>query len=212
MVKEHPYGRPPDWTGPGFIRVYEGNTLTVSTDPMPKTLTYDIIIRHQTQTRGDWENAIISVIRPDDYDPEGECSNSHPSYETNIPFTLTEERTSAIALEDVCLERGKNYKFRITFESQKYHEENPIAQILIDSVVLVPKIEVTQLFKGSPPAESRRHQYIALGCNQTYYEVNYEENLRPECKDLLNTVAIFVYDGATRKYNFFKFISDKIQT
>lgn len=68
--------------------------------------------------------------------------------------------------------------------------------------MLVPRIEVTPIFHGNPPAEVRYREYQNLGCNQTYYDVNYDMDARPECKDLLNMVSVFVFNGATREYLF----------
>lgn len=67
--------------------------------------------------------------------------------------------------------------------------------------MLVPRIEVTPIFHGNPQAEVRYTEYQNLGCNQTYYDVNYDSEARPECKDLLNMVSVYVFNGATRKYS-----------
>jgi laminin, beta 1 len=68
-------------------------------------------------------------------------------------------------------------------------------------LVLIPRIEVTPIFAGSAPAENRMREYVRHGCNQTYYEVNYDSSVvAGECKDLLNQVSIYVFNGATREY------------
>lgn len=95
---------------------------------------YDVVIRYETQIRGDWEKATATVERPDPYDPEGPCANSHPSLEDRIPFRLNEYERNAIAMENVCLEQGKVYKFKIHFARHRSHEDDAAAQILIDSV------------------------------------------------------------------------------
>lgn len=221
IIRERSHDYPPTWTGDGFIRVHEGNEVTFTINEIPKTMNYDIVLRYLTQTKGDWEDVRVTIERPD-YDPEGPCGNSHPNYERNRPLSLGEYETSAVALYDVCLENGKTYKFKISFQRQNPHEDNPAAYILIDSVimsitsfsnnpllnysisfelqiVLVPKIEVTPIFTGSIPAETRLREFTQLGCNQTYYDVNYEKTASQECRDLLNTVSIFVFNGAARK-------------
>lgn len=71
---------------------------------------------------------------------------------------------------------------------------------------MIPRIEATPIFSGSPPAESRKHDYVALGCNETYYDVNYNAETREKCKDLLNTVSIYVFGGAARKFKKFQSI------
>lgn len=95
---------------------------------------YDVVVRYQTQERGDWDVARITIERPDGYEPTGACSNSHPSIEQNIPFALPERSTSITALGNVCLERDKTYKVKLYFERHRAEQDNPAAQILIDSV------------------------------------------------------------------------------
>lgn len=140
--------------------------------------------------------ARITVIRPEQYNPEGPCANSHPSYEDRIPFSLPEQSTNVVALTNVCLEQGKVYKIKLSFERQRHQEDNPAAQILIDSLSVIPRIQETPIFTGSPPADNRRRNYIENQCNQTYYDLDFDSRASPECKDLMNTVSIFVFGGA----------------
>lgn len=170
-------------------------------------MTYDVVIRHQTHTPGDWDEAVITVIRPDSYDPSGPCSDAHPEYENDISIRLHESDTNTVALRDLCLEQGKVYKFRVTFKRQRYYEPSPAAQILIDSVVLVPRIEVSSFFIDSTPENTRLKDFYDYGCNRSFYEINYIDYLRPECKDIIDDVSIFFYDGATREFNFNLFLN-----
>lgn len=55
---------------------------------------------------------------------------------------------------------------------------------------------MTPIFSGGSPGENRLREYTRLGCNQTYYDVNYEKNMPDQCKDLLHSVNIWVFDGA----------------
>lgn len=195
MREPPPEGRAP-WTGTGYTRVNEGNELVFTVDDLPLTIPYDVVVRYQTQSRGDWEVAKITIVRPDDYNPDGPCPNAHPSYEDRIQFSLSERETSVVALSNVCLEHGKVYKIKLLFERQRQQESNPGAQILIDSITAIPKIEATSIMSGTPEADEQRQAYLENNCNQTFYDVNFEERSSPECKDLLNTVSIFVFDGA----------------
>lgn len=187
-------GRAP-WTGPGYTRVNEGNELTFTVDDIPKTMPYDVVVRYQTASRGDWDVAKITIIRPDEYDPNGPCPNAHPSYEDNIEFSLPERESSVSALTNVCLEQGKVYKIKLLFERQRKQENNPAAQILIDSISTIPRIEATPLLSGLPEADNNL-QLFESNCNQTFYRVDFDETSSPECKDLIDTVSIYVFDGA----------------
>lgn len=132
--REPPRDRESDWTGPGYIRVPEGNEIIFTVDSVPKTTEYDVTIRYETQLRGGWEQATATIERPEPYDPEGPCANAHPSYEDRVPFSLPEYDRSVVALQNVCLEQGKVYKFKIHFARHRSHEDDATAQILIDSV------------------------------------------------------------------------------
>lgn len=198
VLREPPVdGRPP-WTGPGYTRVNEGNELVFTVDEIPKTMPYDVVVRYQTQSRGDWEVAKITIVRPPgDYDPNGPCPNAHPTYEDHIPFSLPERESNVVALSNVCLEHGKIYKIKLLFERQRRVEDNPAAQILIDSLTAIPRIEATQVFSGTPEADNSQQMFIEHDCNATFYGIDFNERSAPECKELLDTVSIFVFDGAT---------------
>ncbi|XP_055377658.1 laminin subunit beta-1 isoform X2 [Condylostylus longicornis] len=194
---QKPDDREPEWTGPGYQRLPEKSELEITADNIPRTMTYDVVVRYMTTSRNDWEDAKITIVRPDEYDPNNECANSHPSLEQDVPFYLPEDQRYVVSLKDICLEKGKVYKFRLYFERQRRGEDNPAAQIMIDSLTLVPRIEVTPVFHGDAPAENRRREYDHYNCNQTYYDVNFEGHSYEQCKDLFNTVSTYVYDGAT---------------
>lgn len=56
---------------------------------------------------------------------------------------------------------------------------------------------------GNPPADIRNREYGYYHCNETYYRTNFDVNneitYEQRCKELLNTAATFVSDGAERK-------------
>lgn len=191
---------PYDHTGVGFVRATEGSKFEFTIEDVPKPGQYDIVIRYLPQTRGDWEDVRITIVRPDIYDPskEDKC-NIDPEKESDIPTVLPEYDRSVTALDDVCLESGKVYKLIIKFNSQRRSEDNPAAQILIDSIALIPRIEVFPIFSGTPLAENRLREYTNFNCNTTYYDVNYDQKLNEQCRDLLNAVSKVQFNGATRK-------------
>lgn len=196
VLREPPPEGIAPWTGPGYERVNEGNELVFTVDEVPKTMPYDVVIRYQTHTPGNWEVATISIVRPDPYDPNGPCADGVPQQEDHVPFSLPDHQLSVVALNSICLEQGKEYKVKLLFERQRQAEENAAAQILIDSLTLVPRIEATTIMNGSPAADNLRQVFDYNQCNYTYYDIDYNERSSQECKDLLNAVSIFVYDGA----------------
>lgn len=198
---QHTLDRVPDWTGSGFMRVPENSELVIPVDDIPRSMPYDVLIRYQSTSRGDWENAYITVIRPDEVDPEGDCAAAVPPgssiYESRVAFNLPDRDRQVVALRNVCLEAGKSYKFKINFERQRHNEDNPTATIMIDSLTLIPRIELTTVFSGSPIADSRRQEYYQMGCNQSLYDMRYSTFADERCRELENYVSTVIYDGAS---------------
>lgn len=97
-------------------------------------MNYDVQVRYAPQIKGNWEDVRISLIRPDSPNSGSECYNINPLEEQDRSVNLIDYGTSTIALEDLCLEQGKTYKFVVSFHRHSAYEANPSAQILIDSV------------------------------------------------------------------------------
>jgi coxsackievirus/adenovirus receptor len=49
VICEPSPGRPVTWTGPGFMRVTEGDSLTFTIDDILAAMYYDIVIRYEPQ-------------------------------------------------------------------------------------------------------------------------------------------------------------------
>ncbi|XP_034670103.1 laminin subunit beta-1 [Drosophila subobscura] len=196
-VAEAPTSGTTGFTGIGFTRVPENSELVFTVDNIPRSMPYDVVIRYQSTSRGDWDDAYITLVRPDEIDPDGECAElvAATASETRIPFNLPDRNRQVVALNDVCLEAGKVYKFKIYFERRRHNEDSPTATILVDSLTLIPRIEVTPIFTGSPMADLRRREYAKHNCNQSLYDINYKSD--PECRDLDNYVSTYVHDGAS---------------
>lgn len=97
-------------------------------------MNYDVQIRYSPQIRGDWDDVRITVVRPDAVGQDTECANANLLEEQERALQMNQYETSVVALQDLCLEEGKTYKFIVSFHRQSYYEPNPKAQILIDSV------------------------------------------------------------------------------
>ena len=95
---------------------------------------YDVQLRYSPQIRGSWEDVRINVVRPDGIGVDSACYNTNLLEEQERPLSLNEYETRVIALNDLCLEQGKTYKFIVSFHRQSSYEPNPNAQILVDSV------------------------------------------------------------------------------
>jgi len=193
LVAENPDGT---FTGIGFTRVPENTELVFTVGDIPRSMPHDVIIRYQSTSRGDWEDAYITLVRPDQVDPDGGCGQvaAATASETRIPFSLPDRSRHVVALNDVCLEAGKVYKFRIYFERRRHDGDSPTATILVDSLTLIPRIDVTSVFQGSVLADLRRQDYERHHCNASLYDLNYVPD--PKCLSLDIVASEEIHDGA----------------
>ena len=51
VIREAQPGRPVTWTGPGFMRVSEGDSLIFEIPDIPMSMEYEIVIRYEAQVR-----------------------------------------------------------------------------------------------------------------------------------------------------------------
>lgn len=199
ITRETPVDQYPSHTGPGLVRVTESTDLVFPQVEVPNTMAYDVVIRYMPQSRGDWDTAYITLVRPDSYEPESPCASADPYKEQRHPFTMHDYERQVVALPEVCLEQGKLYTVRIRFESQRTGEDSPTAQILIDSLVLVPHIEVTTILDRSATAEERLDEYNHHRCNDSLYSLAYEKEAAQFCNNVFHWTSTEINDGAQRK-------------
>lgn len=196
----------PTHTGPGLVRVTEGTDLVFPQVNVPTTMNYDVVIRYMPQSRGEWDTAYITLVRPDTYEPDTKCADSDPYREQRHPFVMHDYERQVVALPEVCMEQGKMYTVKIRFESQRNGEDNPAAQILIDSLVLVPHIEVTTILSGSAAAVDRYDEYNQNRCNDSLYRIQYEKDAAHYCNTIFQSTSTVIYDGAQRKFRQFPYL------
>ncbi|XP_046482664.1 laminin subunit beta-1-like [Neodiprion pinetum] len=199
IVIREPYrdGRTNTWTGPGFIRAFEGSTLEFTIDDVVKSMEYDIVLRYESEVPGILEEAQIFVEREEDVDPEGACANWEPE-DDELYIRLPVNSRSAVAVPSVCLEKGKKYIVVLQFKNSYDRVGGPTASILIDSIVLMPKVEGIPFFAGSPPSEMRRQDFERRHCDEIFYNVipSGETNEVDICAQYRKSIGYFIFDGA----------------
>lgn len=194
------------WSGTGFTKVFEGGFLEFIINDIKTSMNYDTVIRYEPTSLESWEEVIVTVHRPDAIDPNGPCANVN--LEDDIKSVgLPANSRSVTVYPPVCLEAGKVYKVTLEFRRSNFHKEMPTASVLIDSIVLIPRIDDIPFFHGSPAADIRRQDYERYHCsNPNFYGRN--SHISDICKKYHASIAAYVFNGAYRKYIFlFKFIN-----
>ncbi|WAR26302.1 LAMB1-like protein [Mya arenaria] len=146
------------WTGPGYMRVIEGDAILFSDISVDFPMYYDIVIRYDQRMTEKWDDVRVRVIRPDIVDRDG-------------PFVTVEP--------SVCLESGQNYSIRIEFSRYKSDRQTPDATVLIDSIILVPNTESIPIFLGPGLPDYMKNEYLRYRCRELQLHVH-----QPELPDL----------------------------
>ncbi|XP_020296125.1 laminin subunit beta-1-like [Pseudomyrmex gracilis] len=196
VVIREPYrdGRNNTWTGTGFMKALEGSMLNFTIDDIRRSMWYDVIIRYEPIYPGAWENVEIILERDSPPDSEGLCADRKTDrLQAQLPLLSR----STIAQPSICLEAGKRYNLLLQFRNFNSHIDTPSASILVDSVVLKPKIDVIPFFNTSGLGELRRQEYERYHCNDFFTDVNSVWSNIPEiCRKYQNSIGYYVFDGA----------------
>ncbi|XP_057323287.1 laminin subunit beta-1 isoform X1 [Microplitis mediator] len=199
VVIREPYrdGRDNTWTGTGFMKALEGSTLNFTIDDIRKSMWYDIVIRYEPIHPGIWQDVEILIERDGPPDPDGSCANWRPE-DDRLWIELRDNSRSAVASPAVCLEAEKVYKILLTFRRfDPQGEPIPGAAILIDSIVLRPRIDEVPFFSGSGVGELRKQEYERYRCNEMFNDVNSGNRDENDiCAKYHSSIGFWVFDGA----------------
>ncbi|KAG0716686.1 Laminin subunit beta-1 [Chionoecetes opilio] len=189
-------GREATWTGLGFMRTFDGSYLEFDIENIETSMDYDFVIRYEPQFRGEWENVRVTIERPGPLDPNGPCANTRPT-DDQMVINLPDSRRHVKLFPPVCLEAGKRYKVRIDFRRTNSHTDSPSASVLIDSIVLIPRVESINFYSGSLMNENRRQEYERYRCSETFYDGQNLATVPEVCKeDHLDSIGFLVYGQA----------------
>ncbi|CAG2106617.1 unnamed protein product, partial [Medioppia subpectinata] len=199
ITPREPHGdRMVTWTGLGFIRAYPGTRLEFDVTDIPETMDYDIVVRYEPQLAGVWEGVKVVIDSPYPVDPRGYCNRSLTQQNTRIVSLAATDRY--VVVNNVCLERGKQYKIRLEINDYDSNIDRDSASILIDSVVIIPRMENIPFFKGNQINEFKRQEFERFRCGSSYYSVTRLAEPPEICRKYLYSVGFYVFGGAYALY------------
>ncbi|XP_053576686.1 laminin subunit beta-4 [Bombina bombina] len=190
--REHTTDHMITWTGPGFARVRDGAGLLFHINNIPYPMDYEIMIRYEPESAEDWE-AIVSVTSQM-LPTSPRCGNVLPSeqmYREKLPHT---ERYLALP-SPFCFEPNNQYEISIRFQRWGVSNRHPGAFILIDSLVLLPKISELPGFSGNDPVSVHHREEMERYMCLDSFKMATMPDLAEMCIKLVCSISAIIHDG-----------------
>ncbi|XP_040214842.1 laminin subunit beta-2 [Rana temporaria] len=193
--RERMVGRPATWTGTGFALVPEGGVIEFQISNIPFSMEYDAIIRYEPKFPDMWQQVKITVIRPGPIPSSSPCGNTIPADDVMTASFPTTSR-HVVLPQPICLERGVSYTIRLDFTRYNLREKVPGANILIDSLVFVPRYSSLEMFiAGDPASIQRKETFERFRCHNS--NINVVKSATNEvCTKLITSMSAVIHDGA----------------
>ncbi|XP_048171525.1 laminin subunit beta-2-like isoform X3 [Corvus hawaiiensis] len=184
-------GRMVTWTGLGFARVRDGAGLTFHVDNVPYPMDYELLLRYEPESAEDWE-AVVSVssrVLP----TSSRCGNLLPSeqmYRENLPHS----QRYVLLSRPFCFEPSTPYEVTMRLQRAGVTQRHPGAFILIDSLVLLPRVSELPDFHGAEAA-ARQEELERYQCLEVFHMAP-PHPLAQACARLVCSVSALMHGGA----------------
>ncbi|XP_067854444.1 laminin subunit beta-2 isoform X2 [Heptranchias perlo] len=195
VQREQGTNRPITWTGTGFAKVPERGVLEFRINNIPYSMEYDLVIRYEPQFPEEWEKVSVTIVRPGTIATSSPCGNTIPSDDLLVT-TLPSGFRYVVLPQPVCLERLVSYTIRLEFKRYISRERVPNANILVDSIVLVPRYSSMEMFIAGDSASIRRKEtFERYRCHDNSITV-IMPTMTDICAKLISSMSAIIHNGA----------------
>ncbi|NXQ61936.1 LAMB1 protein, partial [Anthoscopus minutus] len=179
------------WTGLGFARVRDGAGLTFHVDNVPYPMDYELLLRYEPESAEDWE-AMVSV-RSRVLPTSSRCGNLLPS-EQMYHESLHHSQRYVLLSRPFCFEPSTPYEVTMRLQRAGVTQRHPDSFILIDSLVLLPRVSELLGFHGAQATvhqeELERYQCLEV------FRMAPPHPLAQACARLVCSVSALMHGGA----------------
>ncbi|XP_069417224.1 laminin subunit beta-2-like, partial [Ovis canadensis] len=178
--------------GSDFVRVVDGAGLSLLAPTVPRALDYDIILRYETQVPEVWQ-ALVRV-RAQSQPRSTRCAHQLPS-EQLFQATLTHVHRAVVLSRPFCFEPGTRYSVILRLWRTKEGRRPEGGTILLDSVVLLPRVgELPGLRSVDPGASGRLQELHEAGCLEAA-RVSPPRSMPEACARLSCSISALLHGG-----------------